>query len=145
LPVIQAAKQKGIRVALSKPCFELWLLLHHVDESAVPPDGNCDGMIEALRARLGEYNKTSLKGQHFRPESVTEAIRRGDSRSGQLAIRHSGYEQQSPLSTLGCNPRGDAVVSTSDVRTTGGRRLVILVIQFGLGIHRNFQHHVSLP
>jgi hypothetical protein len=35
LDAIAEAKRKGIKVALSKPSFELWLLLHHVDETAV--------------------------------------------------------------------------------------------------------------
>jgi RloB-like protein len=32
---LQKAKQRGVRVALSRPCFELWLLLHHLEETAV--------------------------------------------------------------------------------------------------------------
>jgi len=33
--VIKDAKKKGISVALSRPCFELWLLLHHANKDAV--------------------------------------------------------------------------------------------------------------
>jgi len=29
IQAIRDAKQRGVHVALSKPCFELWLLLHH--------------------------------------------------------------------------------------------------------------------
>jgi hypothetical protein len=32
---LRNARQKGVNVALSKPCFELWLLLHHVEETVV--------------------------------------------------------------------------------------------------------------
>jgi len=32
---LEQAKQQGIQIALSKPCFNLWLLLHHVDEGEV--------------------------------------------------------------------------------------------------------------
>jgi hypothetical protein len=32
---ISEARRQGIHVALSRPCFDLWLLLHHVEESAL--------------------------------------------------------------------------------------------------------------
>jgi hypothetical protein len=47
LPVIQLAKQKGIRIALSKPCFELWLLLHHLEGPLIPQVSECEGVIAA--------------------------------------------------------------------------------------------------
>lgn len=35
MSAIREARRQGVNVALSKPCFELWLLLHCVDEAAV--------------------------------------------------------------------------------------------------------------
>ena len=75
---IQQARQKGIQVALSRPCFELWLLLHHLDETAVPQKGNCGEIEAALRAVHGEYNKTHLKEEHYPNGSATEAILRAE-------------------------------------------------------------------
>ena len=31
---LREASQQGVQVALSNPCFEFWLLLHHLDETA---------------------------------------------------------------------------------------------------------------
>lgn len=31
---IHRARQKGIKIAVSNPCFELWLMLHHQDQTA---------------------------------------------------------------------------------------------------------------
>ncbi|MCK7578732.1 MAG: RloB family protein [Chromatiales bacterium] len=35
IAAIKKARKNGIKVALSKPCFEMWLLLHHVNESTI--------------------------------------------------------------------------------------------------------------
>ena len=70
---IVAAKQQGINIALSKPCFELWLLLHHEEESAVRLLPDCGALSDVLRAKLGQYNKTNLKPEHYPVASVKEA------------------------------------------------------------------------
>ncbi|MDI1292936.1 MAG: RloB family protein [Methylobacter sp.] len=71
--IIKEAKEKGISVALSKPCFELWLLLHHADKDSVTELDNAKAVEKCLRGRLGEYNKTSLKREHFPVETVAVA------------------------------------------------------------------------
>ena len=71
--IIKEAGEKGISVALSKPCFELWLLLHHADKNAVTKLDNAKSVEKALRDLLGEYNKTSLKSGHFPFEAVAKA------------------------------------------------------------------------
>ncbi|MEI7995813.1 MAG: RloB family protein [Methylococcaceae bacterium] len=71
--IIKEAKEKGISVALSKPCFELWLLLHHLDKNAVTELDNAKAVEKCLRGQLGEYNKTSLKREHFPVETVAKA------------------------------------------------------------------------
>jgi hypothetical protein len=71
--IIKEAGEKGISVALSKPCFELWLLLHHADKNAVTKLDNAKSVEKALRNLLGKYNKTSLKHEHFPLEAVAKA------------------------------------------------------------------------
>jgi hypothetical protein len=73
LSAIKSAKQQGIKVALSKPCFEFWLLLHHNNGSGVNSPTDCKTIEVALRAKLGEYNKTNLKPEHYPIESVAKA------------------------------------------------------------------------
>ncbi len=71
--IIKEAKEKDISVALSKPCFEIWLLLHHVDKEAVTELDDAKAVEKALRNLLREYNKTRLKREHFPFEAVAKA------------------------------------------------------------------------
>ncbi len=72
------ARRQRVNVALSKPSFELWLLLHHVEETTLGALPTARDVEEVLRARLGEYNKTNLKQEHYPPGSVRDAcIRAG--------------------------------------------------------------------
>lgn len=76
MAAITEARQRGVKVALSKPCFELWLLLHHVEESLVTTLANANAVAENLRAKLGEYNKTHLREKHYLIGSVPTAYDR---------------------------------------------------------------------
>ena len=76
IPAIKEAQQKGVRVALSKPCFEVWLLLHHFDETSIDSHSACSDVEDALRAQLGGYNKTNLKQEHFSLTSLAAACAR---------------------------------------------------------------------
>lgn len=78
LAAIKRAKQKGVRIALSKPCFEIWLLLHHLDETAVTGLADASEVEGLLRATLGEYNKKGLKEKHYPIETLPDAIRRAE-------------------------------------------------------------------
>jgi len=73
IQAIHEAKQRGVHVALSKPCFELWLLLHHVDDFAVVSLANAKETEKALRKALGEYNKTHLKETDYPLDSIGDA------------------------------------------------------------------------
>ncbi len=75
---LAAARQAGVHLALSKPCFELWLLLHHVQESEVISIGTAEEAAKVLRGRLGQYNKTKLKQQHYPLKNVSEACVRAE-------------------------------------------------------------------
>jgi hypothetical protein len=75
---LAAAGQLGVSVALSRPCFELWLLLHHEEEAEVVPLRSAEDVESALRKRLGQYNKTNLRQEHFPLESVSSACLRAE-------------------------------------------------------------------
>lgn len=78
ITAISEAKQRGVKIALSNPCFELWLLLHHIDESEVVNLGDASAVEAKLRATLGEYNKKRLKEKHFPIESIPAAVKRAE-------------------------------------------------------------------
>jgi len=71
--ILKEAREKGVSVALSKPCFELWLLLHHLDKSAVHELTNAKETETALRKVIGEYNKTNLKQEHYPLDALKKA------------------------------------------------------------------------
>ena len=75
---LSEAKRQGVHVALSKPSFELWLLLHHVEETALGVLPTAEDVEDALRARLGQYNKTNLKPEHYPLTSVFDACIRAE-------------------------------------------------------------------
>lgn len=72
---IQAAKAQNINIALSKPCFEIWLLLHHMDKKGIEKISNAKEAEELLRDTLGEYNKRNLKKIHYPMEGVGNAYK----------------------------------------------------------------------
>jgi hypothetical protein len=57
------AEKAGIGVAVSNPCFELWLLLHHDDCSAHCVD--CDAVQTKLKKYVPAYDKTRLRFRDF--------------------------------------------------------------------------------
>jgi len=60
------ATTAGFRLAVSNPCFEVWLLFHVSD--SIPDTDKCAEIEAALRAGLGgSYNKTNLDAERFRP------------------------------------------------------------------------------
>lgn len=73
LDAIRRARDLGIKVALSKPSFELWLLLHHVEPTEVANLENATEVEGKLRQALGAYNKTRLVKGDFPLSSVAKA------------------------------------------------------------------------
>ena len=76
LAALQTACQQGINVAVSRPCFELWLLLHHVEETDVGGLLDCSAVDARLREVLGTYNKTNLVAQQYSLASISQACAR---------------------------------------------------------------------
>lgn len=76
LQALGEARQSGFKIAMSNPCFELWLLLHHEDVAAGSVFGDCAEVAVRLRACLGRYNKCRLRVEDFPVPAVDAAIRR---------------------------------------------------------------------
>jgi hypothetical protein len=71
-----------IRLAISNPCFELWLLLHHEDCATHCAD--CREVHARLRKHLPQYDKTRLRFGDF-AAGLDEAIHR----AGKLGADHT--------------------------------------------------------
>lgn len=100
LTALRTAKQNGIHVALSKPCFELWLLLHHVDEGVAATFPDCTAVVAELRRVLGAYNKTRLVADHYPLTAVTHACiraKRLDNATGGVEIPHGNTTRVSEV------------------------------------------------
>lgn len=67
------ARRSRIHLAVSNPCFELWLLLHHADCRA-ECDG-CDDVHRRLRRHVPGYDKTALDVPLF-ADKVDDAVAR---------------------------------------------------------------------
>jgi hypothetical protein len=73
--VMRECRQKGIQVALSNPCFELWLLLHFAD---FPKEDKltCKEVEKLLRQTVGTYDKTKVYNLPIDTEGVASAVNR---------------------------------------------------------------------
>jgi hypothetical protein len=78
LATIKEARRQGVSVGVSRPCFELWLALHHLDPADVGGEKLPDARAfeEALRTRLGSYNKRNLRAGDFPLSLLSVAIER---------------------------------------------------------------------
>ena len=77
MTVISAAKGEGFQVAVSNPCFDLWLLLHHEAVTKDSPFENCDAVGARFRELKGKFNKTKLDRDHFNVDLALLALARG--------------------------------------------------------------------
>lgn len=71
--ICRQAKQKRYRLAISNPCFEVWLCLHFDDLD--PNDITCKDFEKRLRLILGSYNKSNLETASY-IEHIPDAIKR---------------------------------------------------------------------
>lgn len=93
-------KSPRVHMALSNPCFELWLLLHFefTDRPYASLHGGksaCDGVIERLRRHIPEYRKNEARQFESLMDRVGEAIRN----TNQLA--EASQQADSPRTDLG--------------------------------------------
>ncbi|MFM0287433.1 RloB family protein [Paraburkholderia megapolitana] len=75
---LKEAREKGVKVALSSPCFELWLLLHHTDADQIGELTNATKTENSLREKLGAYDKTRLDISKFPLTLVALACERAE-------------------------------------------------------------------
>jgi hypothetical protein len=83
-PAVRLAEAEGISLAVSNPCFELWLLYHHEDRRR--PVRDADEAIEALRRYVPHYAKNALRMEDY--ADTRAAIDRG--RSSHDGVRSPG-------------------------------------------------------
>jgi hypothetical protein len=73
--VIKLCRQKNVGVALSNPCFELWLLLHFA-EFPSEEDPSCAEISSSIRETVGQYNKKRIYDLPITAKEVSDAITR---------------------------------------------------------------------
>ncbi len=73
IAVCPEARQKGYQLAISNPCFEIWLCLHFGDLH--PEDKTCKHFGARLKTVLGGYNKNNLDVSAYK-SNVKNAIAR---------------------------------------------------------------------
>jgi hypothetical protein len=71
--ITRLCNQKGYNLAISNPCFEIWLFLHFSDIGEEIK--NCSAVKILLRTHLGSYNSSNLDIEVFRPY-VSKAVER---------------------------------------------------------------------
>ena len=76
IAVCPEARQKGYQLAISNPCFEIWLSLHFSDLNL--DDKTCSDFEARIRKILGSYNKCNLDLAMYKPR-IQDAIDRSRS------------------------------------------------------------------
>lgn len=103
------ADVEGVRLAISNPCFELWLLLHFADQTASIQPRN---LAKVLRGHVPGYDK------HVRYEDFAVGYRQAARRAATLDARHAADGRD------GTNPSSSVYRLTERIREFGrGRRL----------------------
>jgi hypothetical protein len=69
------ATKLDVRLAVSNPCFELWLLLHHDDCTAEM--GDAKRVLQRLARKVPGYQKNELRFADFE-KGVNDAVRRAE-------------------------------------------------------------------
>jgi hypothetical protein len=70
---VASANQHRVSLAVSNPCFELWLLLHHSDCPAYC--NGCAEVLRRLRRHVPGYDKRQLDFSRFSP-GIEDAVGR---------------------------------------------------------------------
>lgn len=103
--VLQECRQSGYGIAISNPCFEVWLLLHFIEinnelllrmlgkdsNGSVDPQNleslRCDSFVHELRSIAGQYNKSrvsALKVTAAQVQSATQRAKVRDLENGDI-------------------------------------------------------------
>ncbi|MEX1368136.1 MAG: RloB family protein [Nannocystaceae bacterium] len=86
------ALEAGYQLAISNPAFEVWLLLHFVEQPR-STQAECEA---AIRDAVGSYAKNSLQPQRYTAERVAQAIERARA----LDVDHTQRWPQQPGSQV---------------------------------------------
>ena len=75
---IRLATQHGIHLAISNPCFELWLILHFEDQTAFMDTADAERKSRGLDGRVGKRIDTSryMEHRHVAAERATSLAKR---------------------------------------------------------------------
>ena len=87
--VTQVARESGYGLAISNPCFELWLLLHF--QEADQADTNCAAVVERLRPYTGGHNKAKINLEPYTQATIREAIARAKAMEGERDTRWPAF------------------------------------------------------
>lgn len=71
--IIACDDTKGVKVAVNRSCFELWLLLHRAEETRLGPPTDGAAVVAELPRVLGKYDKTNLLADHYPLAAVAPA------------------------------------------------------------------------
>jgi hypothetical protein len=89
------ARSNNIRVAISNPCFELWLILHFEDQT---------GFLDTAAAESRSRRLDGRGGKHIDPTVYLPRRSEAARRSVALASRHAGngtsFPKDNPSSTM---------------------------------------------
>ena len=88
--VCTEAISKGYRLANSKPCFEVWLLLHVAELDASDQFDRCADVEQRLRDILGSYSKRNIDTKHFSLDAAVIAAERAEKLDKSSADRWPG-------------------------------------------------------
>lgn len=77
MAVQKQARDEKFEIAVSNPCFDLWLLLHHDDiRPGAPPFPNCKAVAVRFQTLKGDFSKRKLNPAHYNVELALAAIAR---------------------------------------------------------------------
>lgn len=82
---LSEARRSGMNIAISCPCFEVWLACHHLNVDQMVSEGmwTAANFNEKLADAIG-YDKTKLKSSDFPIETLPLAYRRAESRDEKI-------------------------------------------------------------
>lgn len=94
-PAIQLARSNDINLAISNPCFELWLILHHRDHGSFINTGDAERLSRVLDGRPGK----SIDGDMYMPLRK-EACRRARNLEKRHARDDTKFPDDNPSSGM---------------------------------------------
>lgn len=89
---LSEARQQHIKIALSKPSFEVWLAAHRMEMAELESCKNANEVCNLLRRHMGAYDKTQLDGEKFSEMFVPEAY--GRARKWDETVRGGDVPEQ---------------------------------------------------